>query len=156
MSFPWYHKVYEDSKVPKHLCQFFPLLTHNFPMELWIIQTWNIFFQQFQKPCTMWCVWETECIHQCDIFLKNVCSNGLFIWLMYAVWICLHACVWRETFYAGLSDYILFDQFYSSIFCHKQHCVFPKFSLYLFHHRDDLNLYMWDQFLWNFVVAFQF
>ena len=37
--------------------------------------------------------------------------------------------------------------FIKAFFCDKEHCVFSKFSLYLFHHRDDFTLYMWDQLL---------
>ena len=69
-------------------------------IELWIIQTWKIFFQQFQKPCTMW--WHERLyasINAAYFFLKNVCSNELFIWLMYIVWnLSLLICVERSFF----------------------------------------------------------
>ena len=75
-----FHHIIQCTSIQKFLSIFSP-------RELWIIQTWNIFFQQFQKLCTMWCVWEIACIHQCGIFfLKNVCYNELFIWLMHVGW----------------------------------------------------------------------
>ena len=116
-----FHHIIQCTRIQKFLSIFSSFLPDwhiIYPIKLWIIQSLNIFFQQFQKPCTVWCVWEILCIHQCGIFfLKNICRNELFIWLMYVVWnfstrICLEKNLFtlvRTIIFLSLRYYLLLN-----------------------------------------------